>query len=60
MEKQLATHIKNVKKHMTKGKFDRKKVKDDLALTISVTYIDNAIKRGELTERQLKQALTGR
>jgi hypothetical protein len=60
MEKQLANHIKNLKKHITRGQFDRRKVKDDFALTISITYIENAIKKGEITEKQLKQVLKGR
>jgi hypothetical protein len=29
-------------------------------LTISITYIENAIKKGEITEKQLKQVLKGR
>jgi len=58
MDKQLLHHINVLKSSLTKdGQYNPKKIKDMLAFQISITYIDNAMKKKVLTRAQLAKAL---
>lgn len=53
MDKQLEHHINNLKSALDKDlKYNPKKVKDMLAFQISITYIDNALKKKLLSKAQ--------
>jgi hypothetical protein len=60
MQKQLNSHIKNIKSAFVRGKFDKSKAKDMLAYQISLTFIDNALNSGLITEDAFKKAMSGR
>lgn len=60
MQKQLNIHIKNIKSAFVRGKFDKSRVKDTLAYQISLTFIDNALEKGLITEAAFKKAVLGR
>ena len=60
MEKQLMHHIKNVKSAMNRAhRLDKSKIKDEFAFMISVTYIDNAINKGLLSQADFIKLIKG-
>ena len=60
MEKQLLHHIKHVKSAMNRAhKLDKSKIKDMLAFQISITYIDNAMNKGLLSQADFIKLIKG-
>ena len=60
MEKQLLHHIKNIKSSMNRAfKVDMSKVKDPFAFQISMTYVDNAINKGLLSQSEFIKLVKG-
>jgi hypothetical protein len=58
MNTQTMSHIENIKSALnSKNQFDPKKVKDDFAFRISITHVEEAIKKGLITEKQLMSIL---
>lgn len=57
MDKKTLQHIRNIKSAFVGGKFDASKVKDDLSYRISLTYIDNMLRSGQMTEAEFKKTL---
>jgi hypothetical protein len=57
MSQMLKNHIDHLRSKMTRGKVDYSKVTDRFAFEISITVIDNAIKNGDITEKEFKEML---